>query len=116
MVAASPDFKGNVAAVQTAPFYDMALEAIEQKHSKVSQMAYFLRTKHKDHANKDGKMTREQQQAYVREYRAKLVTAEDDAFWKRAASHQAYHYFGCAKTMAQIGKAFAEAVLEMDKN
>ncbi len=112
--AAMPEFQGRVAAIQTAPFYDMALEAIEQKHSKVRQMAYLLRIKHKDHANKDGKMTREQQQAYVREYRAKLVTAEDDAFWKRAASHQGYHYFGSAKTMGQIGKAFAEAMLGIE--
>ena len=113
--AASPEFKGNVAAVQTAQFWDEDLQAIEDKTSKVNQMRWFLRTEHKDHVNKDGKMTREQQQAYVRAYRAKLVTAEDDALWKRAASHQAYHYFGCAKTMAQIGKAFAEAMVEMEK-
>jgi alpha-galactosidase len=113
--AAMPEFKGRVAAVQTAPFYDMALEAIEQKHSKVNGMAYFLRTEHKDHANKDGKMTPEQQRAYVKEYRAKLITAEEDAFWQRAASNQGYHYFGSAKTMALIGKAFAEAALKMEK-
>jgi hypothetical protein len=26
-----------------------------------------------------------------------------------------YHYLGCAKTMALIGKAFAEAVVEMEQ-
>jgi len=113
--AAMPELKGRVAAVQTAPFYDMALEAIEQKHSKVNGMAYFLRTEHKDHANKDGKMSPEQQRAYVKEYRAKLITAEEDASWQRAASHQGYHYFGSAKTMALIGKAFAEATPKMEK-
>jgi alpha-galactosidase len=113
--AAMPEFKGRVAAVQTAPFYDMALEAIEQKHSKVNGMAYFLRTEHKDHANKDGKMTPQQQRAFVKEYRARLITAEEDAFWQRAASNQGYHYFGSAKTMALIGKAFAEATLKMEK-
>jgi alpha-L-fucosidase len=113
--AAMPEFKGNVAAVQTAKFWDEDLQAIEDKMSKVKQMRWFLRTEHKDHANKDGKMTREQQQAYVREFEAKLLTPEDRALWKRAASHQAYHYFGCAKTMAQIGKAFAEAMLKMEK-
>ena len=113
--AAMLEFKGTVPAVQTAPYYDMALEAIERKHSKVRGMAYFLRTKHKDHANRDGKMTKEQQQTYVREYRAKLITPEDEAFWKRAASNQGYHYFGSAKTLALIGQAFAEANLEMEK-
>lgn len=108
------EFKGNVVAVETAPYWDEALASIEDKHSKVNGMAYFLRTEHKDHANKDGKMTPEQQQAYVKEYRAKLITAEEDAFWQRAASHQGYHYFGCAKTLAQIGKAFADAVLHLE--
>ena len=64
---------------------------------------------------KDRKMTKEQQQAYVKEYRAKLITPEDEALWKRGASNAGYHYLGCAKTMALIGKAFAEAMLEMEK-
>jgi len=113
--AAMPEFKGNVVAVETAPCWDEALASIEDKHSKVNGMAYFLRTEHKDHANKDGKMTPQQQRAYVKEYRAKLITAKEDAFWQRAASHQGYHYFGSAKTMALIGKAFAEATLKMEK-
>ena len=110
------EFEGTVAAVQTAPFWDEDLQAIENKMSKVGQMRYFLRSQHKDHANKGGTMTKEQQQAYVREFEAKLLTPEDRAFWKRGASNQAYHYFGCGKTMALIGKAFAEANLKMEKD
>jgi len=34
--------------------------------------------------------------------------------WKSGASNGGCHYLGCAKTMAQIGKAFAEAMLEME--
>ena len=109
--AAMPEFNGNVVAVQTAPYWDEALASIEDKHSKVNGMAYFLRTRHKDHANKDGKMTPEQQRAYVKEYRAKLITAEEDAFWQRAASNQGYHYFGSAKILGQIGQAFGEAIV-----
>ena len=60
-------------------------------------------------------MTKQQQQAYVEEYRDKLITPEDEAFWKRGASNAGYHYLGCAKTFAQIGKAFAEAMAEMEK-
>lgn len=109
--AAMPEFKDNVAAVQTAPYWDKALADIELKHSKVNGMRYFLRSQHKDHPNKDGKMTPQQQQAYLKEYRAKLISPKEDAFWKRAASHQGYHYFGSAKTLGQIGRAFAEAML-----
>ncbi len=111
--AAMPQFKGNVVAVQTAPYWDTALGAIEIKHGQIRQMAYFLRTEHKEHANKDGKMTPQQQQAYLKEYRAKVITPEEEALWQRGASNAGYHYLGSAKTMAQIGKAFAEALVEM---
>ena len=68
------EFKGNVVAVETSPYWDEALASIELKQSKVNGMAYFLRTEHQDHANKDGKI------------------------------------------QALIGKAFAEAMLEMEEN
>ena len=35
---------------------------------------------------------------------------------ERGVSNAGYHYLGCAKTFALIGKAFAEATLEMEKN
>jgi len=47
--------------------------------------------------------------------RTKPATPEDQALWKRGASNAGYHYLGCAKTFALIGKAFAEAMLEMEK-
>ena len=102
--------------MQTAPFWDEDLQAIEDKMNQVNQMRYFLRTQHKDHANKDGKMTREEQQSYIIDFEAKLLTPKDRALWQRGASNQAYHYFGSAKMMGQIGKAFAQAMLEMKKN
>jgi alpha-galactosidase len=113
--AALPEFKGNVLAVETAPYWDEPLGKIEAKHGNVRQMGYFLRSKHKDHANKDGNMTKEQQQAYIKEFRAKLITPADEAMWKRGASNAGYHYLGCAKTMALIGQAFAEANLKQEK-
>jgi alpha-galactosidase len=113
--AAMPEFKGNVVAVQTAPYWEKALGDIESKHENINQMAYFLRSKHKDHANKDGEMTREEQQAYLNAYRSRLVIPDEEALWKRGASNAGYHYLGCAKTMAQIGKAFAEAMCALEK-
>lgn len=107
------EFKGNVAAVQTAPFWDADLATIDAKRADVRQMAYLLRTKNPNHANKDGTMSDEEQRAYVKKYEADLISPEDEAFWKRGASNAGYHYLGCAKTMALIGQAFAEAMLEM---
>ena len=133
--AEMPEFKGNVAAVQTAPYWDKPLADIEAKNGKVGKVSYYLRKggvpgrvvssnyptayalrkQFWDTPAEDRKMTKEQQQAYIKEYRAKLITPADDAMWKRGASNAGYHYLGCAKTMALIGKAFAEAILEAQK-
>jgi hypothetical protein len=111
--AAMPEFKGNVVAVPTAPYWDRALGVIDQKQGKIRQMAWLLRTKNKNGPNKDGKMTREEQEACLTKYRAALITPEEEGLRQRGASNAGYHYLGCAKTMAQIGKAFAEAMPEM---
>jgi len=110
-----PEFKGNVVAVRTGLYWDKPLEAIADKFGKVRSMSRYLRNKSKGHPNEDGKMTPKQQQEYLKEYRAKVITPEDEAMWKRGASNAGYHYLGCAKTMALIGRAFAEAMLEMEK-
>ena len=79
-------------------------------------IAYGMRKDFRDTPPEDRKMTKEERQAYIEEYRAKLLTPADDAMWQRGASNAGYHYLGCAKIMALIGKGFAEAVLEMEEN
>jgi hypothetical protein len=111
--AARPEFKGNVVAVKTAPFWSEELGAIDKKHEQVGQMRWFLDAKHKDHANADGKMTEEQKRDFVKKFEADLITPAEAALWKRGASNAGYHYLGCAKTFALMGQAFAEANLKM---
>lgn len=114
--ASLPEFRGNVTAVQTAPFWAEELGAIAEKHDQVRQMSYFLNTKHKDHANADGVMTAQQKREYLAEFEAKLISPAEAALWKRGASNAGYHYLGCAKTFALMGRAFAEATLAMMKD
>jgi len=113
--AALPEFQGNVAAVQTAPFWSEELAAIDKKHEQVRQMRYYLDSKHKDHPNADGSMTQEQKDAHVKQFETALISPEEGALWKRGASNAGYHYLGCAKTFALMGQAFAEATLQMMK-
>lgn len=113
--AAWPEFRGNVVAVQTAPFWSEELGAIDAKYDKVRQMSYFLDSKHKDHANAAGTMTAEQKRDYLKRFEAQLISPEEAALWKRGASNAGYHYLGCAKTFAQMGQAFAEAILALRK-
>jgi alpha-galactosidase len=110
-----PEFKGNVIAVPTTPFWSEELGAIDKKREKVSQMSYYLNSKHKDHANADGHMTEAEKREYLKKYEAEIITPAEAALWKRGASNAGYHYLGCAKTFALMGKAFAEATLQMMK-
>ena len=108
-----PEFKGNVTAVPTAPFWSEELGAIEDKYGQVRQMDYYLDSKHKDYANADGLMTEEQKREYLRKFEADLISPVEVSLWKRGASNAGYHYLGCAKTFALMGRAFAESNLAM---
>lgn len=109
--AQMPEFKGNVLAVQTAPFWSDELAAIDDKRNKVRQMQYYLDSKHKDYPNANGAMTDQQKRDFLKKFEAELITPADLALWERGASNAGYHYLGCAKTFALMGKAFAEANL-----
>ena len=111
--AAMPEFQSNVVAVETAPFWSDELGAIADKRDQLKQMRWFLDSKHKDHPNADGHMTDAEKQNYLEEFEAKLISPAEEALWKRGASNAGYHYLGCAKTFALMGKAFAEATLQM---
>ncbi len=113
--ASMPEFKGNVTAVQTAPFWADELAAIDQKNAKVKQMGYLLKMKDKNSANKDGTMDEAQQKESLKKFEAELIGEKEAIMWKRGASNAGYHYMGCAKTFALMGKAFAEANLAMMK-
>ena len=113
--ASLPEFKGNVAAVETAPFWAEELAAIDQKRAKVKQMGHLLKVKAKGHPNADGSMDEAAQKEYLKKYEAELISPEEAAKWTRGASNAGYHYLGCAKTFALMGKAFAEANLAMMK-
>jgi len=92
-----PEFKGNVLAVPTAPYWAEELEAIYWKRRKVNSM----------HGKLHGKE--------LAEFKAKTITPEQEALWQRGGSNGDYHYLGSARTYAQIGKAFAEALLKTKK-
>lgn len=114
--ASMPEFKGNVTAVQTAPFWSDELASIDQKHATIKQMAYLLRVKDKNGPNKDGSMDEARQTEYLKNFEAETISSAEVALWKRGASNAGYHYLGCAKTFALMGRAFAEANLSLLKN
>ncbi len=106
--AALPEFQGNVVAVRTAPFWDDDLAALRERMDiawpKVdARVADELKTN---------------PQANSGENKMKIMgdyfTPEE---WKRVQgiSNHGYHYLGAAKIIAPIGKAFAEALMDLGK-
>lgn len=106
--AALDEFKGNVLAVRTAPCWDMPLDRLLAKRGAYNSRAGQLKKQ-----AKAGDLSSEQLAAELKKIEVDALSPEEELMLKRGVSNQAYHYLGCAKTMALIGKAFAEATLEL---
>jgi hypothetical protein len=114
-VAEIPEFKGNVLAVPTAPYWDEELAKLDEKRGQIRNKAYQLRKKHPQHENADGKMTQKDMKAFLAEFEKGLFTEEELALEQRAKSNAGYHYLGSAKTYSLIGQALAKALLDNGK-
>jgi alpha-galactosidase len=105
--ASLPEFKGNVVAVETAPYWDDDLDA--QQH----RMEKFNATMDQEF-KKDPSLTREAKDAARKKAIAESFTPEDLKRLK-GISNGGYHYLGAAKILAPIGKAFAEEMATLRK-
>ena len=102
--AAMPEFKGNVTAVLTEKYWDAELDAVAKKWDKMKAKSKALQ--------KEGGHSRQEQQEILKKYEAELYTPRELELRNKGISNAAYHYLGSAKIMAQIGKAFAEAMIQ----
>ena len=100
------EFKGNVTAVFTENYWDLQLSELVNRNGKVNAKRREL--------SKDKTLTREQRDKAVANYTAKLFTKRELKILKTGTSNAAYHYLGSAKILAQIGKAFANALQAME--
>lgn len=104
--ASLPEFQGNVKLVETAPFWDDDLDALQERMEK-------LNDKLDREAKKDPNTTPEKKQAAREKAITQAFTPEE---WKRfqgGVSNGGYHYLGAAKILAPIGEAFAESLLDV---
>ena len=101
-----PEFKGNVTAVFTENYWDLQLSELVNRNGKVNAKRREL--------SKDKTLTREQRDKAVSEFTAKLFTKRELKILEVGTSNAAYHYLGSAKILAQIGKAFANALAAME--
>lgn len=99
-----PEFQGNVVAVQTAPFWDDKLEALTTR-VQANWPKVDAKVKEEKDESWDNKM----------KHMAENFTAEEWSYYQHNGSNAGYHYLGCAKTFALMGKAFAEALVELQQ-
>jgi alpha-galactosidase len=99
-----PEFKGNVVAVQTAPYWDDDLEALQARMDACWPKV-------------DARVAAEKNTSWENKMKVMAENFKPEE-WKRlraGASNGGYHYLGAAKIMAPIGKAFAEAMVNLQK-
>jgi len=101
-----PEFKDNVTAVFTEDYWDLQLSELVNRKGKVKAKQREL--------SKDQTLTREQRDKVLASYKARLFTKRELKILQTGTSNAAYHYLGSAKILAQIGKAFARALAEME--
>ena len=94
-----PEFKGNVTAVLTKNYWD-------HHHSKLSSRMGKVNA---------GRRSLGNDKTLSAEERRKLAETYKEEIWilETGISNAAYHYMGSSKVLSQIGKAFADALTEM---
>ena len=104
-----PEFQGNVVAVQTAAYWDDDLDSLQKRMEALWPK---VDAKAAEEVKKNPKMTGEELSAFKMKVMDENFTPEQQKRLK-GVSNGGYHYLGAAKIMAPIGKAFAEALVEM---
>ena len=98
-----PEFQGNVAVVKTEEYWDLELSAIKARSDAINRE---LKKR-----TADNKLSRQQQETLRNELQAKEFSQRELTILKTGSSNAAFHYLGCAKILARIGKGFADALV-----
>ncbi len=99
-----PEFQGNVVAVQTAPYWDCDLDALQQRMER-------LDARMEQEVKKDPNLSQAARDEAYRKAVAENLTPEELKRLK-GISNGGYNYLGAAKIVAPIGKAFADAMAQ----
>lgn len=104
--AALPEFRGRVAAVYTEHFWEPKLEELQCRWKKVKEKSGEL---------KKAGLGKDEQQVAMETFLKTIYNPQELKLMQVGVSNATYHYLGSAKIMARMGKAFAEAMADMDK-
>jgi len=126
--AGMAEFKGTVKAVNTADFWDEKLGELDSrgfltgpkgersdKQGKYADLRRKLAPLQKEYEAASGKSHRAKREELKKKIQDITFTPEEQEYMRLNKSNAGYHYLGSAKTYSQIGKALAEAIVEMSK-
>ena len=102
-----PEFKGNVTAVWTDQYWDMQLDELANREWQKAGARIKEETEGKD-------LGKEEQAAIREQIMNEVFTPEERKILQTGKSNKGYHYLGSSKIMAQIGKAFADKMAELE--
>ncbi len=108
--AALPEFQGNVVAVLTEEYWDMEVVELREREEKIKPQVDEI-----DDEMKAGKLSREEGKAAQGKLYGEIFKPREMVILKESTSNFDFHYMGSARIMAQIGKAFAEAMADLLK-
>jgi len=102
------EYRGNVIAVDSGPYYELALSDIYWKRRMTGGLKRQV---------KQGKITPDEYKKQCAQYGFGdgELTAKEQKTWDSCASNAEYHYLGSGKTFIRFGKALAEAMVKMQK-
>lgn len=103
-----PEFQGNVTAVLTEKYWDAQLSELSYRWGKVAAQNRSL--------NKDQSLSADERKKALKAFTDALFAPEELKILQVGKSNAEYHYLGSSKIMAQIGKAFAEALNSTGEN
>ncbi|MBT8043791.1 MAG: sialate O-acetylesterase [Verrucomicrobiae bacterium] len=113
--AESDEFKGNVAAVFTHKYWPSELDDVTAKVSAVKKTFHRRRGEIKKMENEARSKAQKQLDKEMTAAMDKALTKDDKWLLENGISNRGFHYHGSAKFFAQIGKAFAETLVKLEK-
>lgn len=111
------EFKGNVVNVYTEKYWPAEIDKVSEKINKIKAPfnKQFRELKAKKLSRAENKKAQDALNAEIKVLVDKALTEDEKFLMEFGKSNQGFHYWGSAKCFAQIGKAFAEAVAELNK-
>lgn len=103
-----PEFQGHVATVLTENYWDQEFVRLRERETEFKTTLDHLRE-----AAKQGELTNAQRDAAIEKMYAENFTPDERVVLQQSTSNFEFHYLGSAGIMSQIGKGFAEALLQL---